>query len=142
MSFQLNSTKQKFDALEHGRNQSSDDINSRENFKSKLRIGLIGKYGKIPSAKKLAEDFNFACSYKCSISGETARKWIRGVSMPNGPRMQILCAFLDMDGLNITENTNELQLEALEIYSLFVNLPPRTKRLLLDFARELASVSR
>ena len=56
--------------------------------------------------------------------------------------MQILCAFLDMDGLNITENANELQLEALEIYSLFMNFPPRTKRLVLDFARELASVSR
>ena len=121
---------------------NSNDVEFREIFRAKLKAGLIAKYGRVPSSRQFSDDFNNACSYKFPISGETARKWIRGISVPNGLRMQILYNFLGIDGLSSIDQKSDFQPDVLEIWSLYVGFPPRTQRMVLELARELSLIAR
>lgn len=50
----------------------------------------------MPSAAVLARDFNFRSSHTQPISAETARRWIRGLSMPEMERLTVLIDWLGM----------------------------------------------
>jgi transcriptional regulator with XRE-family HTH domain len=58
---------------------------------------LLEKYGRMPSAAALARDFNFRAQSLEPITPETARRWLRGLSMPNFDRLRLLIDWLDMD---------------------------------------------
>ncbi len=87
----------------------SDLILLKDKFRILLRAKLLEKYSCIPTAKKFASDFNNASGFHFVISDETSRKWISGVAIPSGPRMQTLTKWLgfSLDGalvLTPTEN--------------------------------------
>ena len=57
----------------------------------------MDKFGKIPTANKLAIEFNLRNFQSNPISRETTRKWINGQSMPETERLKILISWLNLD---------------------------------------------
>ena len=62
-----------------------------------FRAGLINRFGKIPTANKLAIEFNLRNFQSNPISREAARKWINGQSMPETARLKLLISWLNLD---------------------------------------------
>jgi len=70
----------------------------RTRFADSLNRQLLDYYGRIPSAAALARDFNLRAENIAPITQEAARRWIRGLSMPEMDKLQVLISWL---GLNI-----------------------------------------
>jgi hypothetical protein len=71
-------------------------------IKAHFAIGLNNQlqsyYRRIPSASILARDFNARLRDGMNpITQETARRWIRGLSMPEMDKLQILIQWLDLN---------------------------------------------
>jgi hypothetical protein len=70
----------------------------KEEFAKSLARHLLDYYGRVPSASILARDFNFRAGVEGSqISQETARRWIRGISMPELDKLQVLVDWLNLE---------------------------------------------
>lgn len=70
----------------------------KDQFSKTLARYLLDYYGRIPSAAILARDFNLRSHNQIApISAETARRWIRGVSMPEMEKLAILAEWLHME---------------------------------------------
>lgn len=68
-----------------------------ERFLLAFRAGLINRFGEIPTANKLAIEFNFRNTQSSPISRESARKWINGQSLPESSRLKTLISWLNLD---------------------------------------------
>lgn len=128
------------------------DIKNR--FSASLNQQLISYYRRIPSASILARDFNSrAHGIMNPVTQETARRWIRGLSMPEMDKLQILVQWLDIKiDLNLgsldaenrenfekgmrkkTVTLNEAESQLLQI---FRETDIRGKRMLLSVAKTL-----
>lgn len=73
----------------------------KNNFSKVLRDALRKIYGKLPSASVLAGEFNLRAYDTTPITQETARRWIRGISMPEDTRTKVLADWLKLDMNNI-----------------------------------------
>ena len=69
----------------------------RDSFSSSLRNCLNAYYGRIPSAATFARDFNLRAYGTSPITQESARRWMRGVSLPEEDRLRVLINWLDLD---------------------------------------------
>jgi transcriptional regulator with XRE-family HTH domain len=69
----------------------------KDAFSKELCLRLIENYGRIPSAAVFARDFNLKNRQFSPISQETARRWIRGISVPELDRLKTLVEWLNMD---------------------------------------------
>lgn len=69
----------------------------RLNFGEALRVALVNRLGKVPSATYLANQFNFRSHGTSAITRETARKWLTGQSIPEIERLNILIEWLGID---------------------------------------------
>jgi hypothetical protein len=70
---------------------------SKSAFSRLLRECLISRYGKLPSASFVAREFNIR-AYGCEpITQESARRWLRGLSIPTGSRIGVIQAWLKFD---------------------------------------------
>jgi hypothetical protein len=76
-----------------------------ERFQLAFRAGLINRFGEIPTASKLAIEFNLRNFQSNPISRESARKWINGQSMPETARLKTLIAWLNLDASFIYSTT-------------------------------------
>lgn len=88
-------------ALGAPRSRSNDvalEVTGR--FARKLRLALRQRYGRCPTAKFLADQFNLKARYCPPISSETARRWMNGLSMPELHRFAVL-----LDLLNVPADT-------------------------------------
>jgi len=66
-------------------------------FSRLLRESLASRFGKLPSAAFVAREFNLR-AYGCEpITQESARRWLRGLSIPSGKRLGVLQAWLKFD---------------------------------------------
>lgn len=68
-----------------------------DHFGCILRAALKRRYKKPPSAAFVAREFNLRSKYGSPVSNETARRWIRGVSIPDAVRLVTLARWLDID---------------------------------------------
>jgi hypothetical protein len=67
-------------------------------FAKTLSRHLLDYYGRIPSASVLTRDFNLRAGSKVAhISPETARRWVRGLSMPEMDKLQVIVDWLHLD---------------------------------------------
>jgi transcriptional regulator with XRE-family HTH domain len=67
-------------------------------FAKTLSRHLLDYYGRIPSASVLARDFNLRAGGKVPpISPETARRWVRGLSMPEMEKLQVIVDWLHLE---------------------------------------------
>jgi hypothetical protein len=72
----------------------------KEAFKTELLRSIQNKYGRIPSAQFLADEFNKRVRGSEAISREALRKWLRGESIPSLDKIKVLRGWLclDLDG--------------------------------------------
>jgi len=88
-------------------------MGNRKEFVAKfaeiLNRALIKKYKKVPSGAFLSNQFNLRAEGTTTITAETARKWVKGLSVPEIDRFKVLIKWLelDVDGLF---NTKEVHL--------------------------------
>jgi hypothetical protein len=77
-------------------------------FAEVLNRALIKKYKKVPSGSFLANQFNLRADGTTTISAETARKWVKGLSVPEIDRFKVLIKWLefDVDGLFNTKDVH------------------------------------
>ncbi len=68
-----------------------------ESFSCELRLKCKEKYGVILSAEHFSRNYNLRAEEVNSISRESARKWLRGISFPEPARLMVLIAWLDLD---------------------------------------------
>ena len=73
----------------------------RTKFARALREALIAHYGKLPAASHLSREFNLRAYGVNSISQESARRWLRGLSIPTQDKLAILSNWLSLDLNNI-----------------------------------------
>lgn len=116
-------------------------INKR--FSEELIQCLEIKYNKKPSAQFFAKNFNLKSN--TSISKETARKWMNGISLPEPEKMKVLIEWLNLETNNIFNEkykninhngiTDPLEMNETEInmnLSIIINkLDNNSKRLML-----------
>lgn len=76
-------------------------MNNRETTASYLakliNQALIIKFGRVPSASLFANQFNLRAYGTSTITRETARKWILGLSIPEIDKLIVLTEWLDLD---------------------------------------------
>ena len=69
----------------------------RNNFSEALEKALIERYKKLPSAAFLAKEFNIRAKDIYTIRQETARKWLRGLAIPELDKLLVLHIWLGLD---------------------------------------------
>jgi len=74
------------------------NMNNRKQFALEfaelLNKYLLRKYNKTPSANFFANQFNLRAKGTTTITAETARKWLRGISVPEIDRFLVLIDWL------------------------------------------------
>ncbi len=80
----------------------------RNNFSEALEKALIERYKKLPSAAFLAKEFNIRAKDIYTIRQETARKWLRGLAIPELDKLLILHIWLGLDLHSFGYDTEEL----------------------------------
>jgi len=101
-------------------------------FSENLSAVLKHKFGEIPSNKFFADEFNLRASGTSTITPETARKWIKGLTVPEIDRFRVLVLWLGIDmsdlfmpdGVKLSEKQKEEVVEAMEskIHDLLVTV--------------------
>jgi hypothetical protein len=81
--------------------------NMKATFGKELCKRLVDHYGRMPSAAVVARDFNFRSPHLAPISQETARRWIRGLSVPEIERLSILATWLKIDVKEIFQSSTQ-----------------------------------
>lgn len=66
-------------------------------FAESFKKALIAKYGKVPSTSFIANNFNLRAYETQAISRESARKWLAGISFPEGGRLRVISKWLNLD---------------------------------------------
>ena len=64
-------------------------------FSDALRVGLVNKFNRIPTAQKFSDEYNLRSINP--ISKETARKWINGITMPEPERLSELINWFNLN---------------------------------------------
>lgn len=68
-----------------------------ERFGDLLRRSLIKSYGRLPSSGFVAREFNLRCEKMPPVTDETARRWIRGSTLPDASRLEVFASWLEID---------------------------------------------
>lgn len=68
-----------------------------QEFAESFKKALIAKYGKVPSTSFIANNFNLRAYETQAISRESARKWLAGLSFPEGGRLRVISKWLNLD---------------------------------------------
>jgi hypothetical protein len=78
-------------------------------FERTLRTGIARKLGRQVSAQRFADQFNLRANGTDTISRETARKWIRGTTIPDYERLAVLIQWLELDPREflVSDNTKK-----------------------------------
>jgi hypothetical protein len=128
------------------------DIKTR--FSTSLNQQLLQYYRRIPSASILARDFNSRSQGLMNpITQETARRWIRGLSMPEMDKLQVLINWLDLNidlnfksiapeietggQVNVRRTSVVLNEAEAQLLQIFRETDVRGKRVLLSLAKTL-----
>jgi len=72
-------------------------------FSKEFSRKLIEYYGRMPSASVVSRDFNLRAKEIAPISQETARRWMRSISIPEIEKLQILVEWLQLDLAFVTQ---------------------------------------
>lgn len=96
-------------------------MGNRKEFAAKfaevLNRAILKKYKKVPSGYFLANQFNLRADGTTTITAETARKWIKGLSVPEIDRFKVLIKWLEFD-IDDLFNTKEVHLTNKETHDV------------------------
>ena len=115
------------------------DSTFKEKFAAHLRSALKAKFGRLPSAPFVAITFNRQIPGN-GVSGETVRRWLRGVSLPRYEHMQILSHWLSLNLDLVLRPGSTVQTvdrpvpprEASKLEQIIFSLDPKTQEALLN----------
>ena len=134
----------------------------KDTFSRSLRNCLHKHYGRVPTAAVIAKDFNLRAYGVDPITQESARRWIRGISIPEEDRLKILIEWLSLDFNEILRSNGNgdkharagdghsvskeifrqkgdgLSISDEELVRLFFNLDEERKRLVLELIKLIA----
>jgi hypothetical protein len=82
---------------------------SRVNFSKHLADSLLMKYKKQVSIVFFVDQFNLRAYGTDTISYETGRKWIKGLSIPKVSKMNVLVKWLNIDAKKIFEYDHDIR---------------------------------
>ena len=120
-----------------------------ESFSTQLRERLRKKYGRLPAASFVAIHFNRFNKSERPISQETARRWMRGVSMPSYLNLLALSSWLAFDFneifagqalesiASVVPQKVEYSVETIRCAELLSSLPTDTQALLFNLMSNL-----
>ena len=97
-------------------------------FERTLRTGIERKLGRQVSAQRFADQFNLRAHGTDTISRETARKWIRGTTIPDYERLAVLIEWLELDPLEFLGNKNAQESHTL-LNDVDIFIPDKSKRM-------------
>lgn len=80
---------------QYSQNSNLNDAKAR--FSKALNFALIHKFGKVPTANALANQFNFRAAGMMGVTRETARKWLSGQAIPEVAKLIVLVDWLGLD---------------------------------------------
>jgi len=60
-------------------------------FSKIFTSALVSRYGELPSSSFIAREFNLRSEYLEQISQESARRWARGLALPDIDKIIISC---------------------------------------------------
>jgi transcriptional regulator with XRE-family HTH domain len=69
----------------------------RDSFAEALANGLRLRYREIPTAEFVAREFNRRANTTDAITQESARRWLRGLAIPDLAKLLVLRSWLDLD---------------------------------------------
>ena len=115
------------------------DSTLKAKFAAHLRSALKAKFGRLPSAPFVAINFNRQILGN-GVSGETVRRWLRGVSLPRYEHMQILSHWLSLNLDLVLRPGSTVQTvdrpvpprEASKLEQIIFSLDPKTQEALLN----------
>ena len=117
----------------------------RDSFSLSLVNALALRYQEIPSAAFVAKEFNLRTSTSDSITQESARRWLRGLAIPELDKLLVLRSWLDLDlnalGMPSVEAAEkrdaELKGSTLEKQEEFINTAKSIKKALQVLMKEV-----
>ena len=118
-------------------------------FSKLLCLELVRHYGRMPSASVLARDFNLRCTQDVKpITNETARRWIKGISLPELTRLNVLSSWISLDIGNLQKSDSTSDLSATNspkrdedeeaLIKMYKKLDLQDKRMIQELMRSLA----
>ena len=117
----------------------------RDSFSLSLVKALALRYQEIPSAAFVAKEFNLRTSTSEPITQESARRWLRGLAIPELDKLLVLRSWLDLDlnalgmpSVEAVEKRNaELKGSALAKQEEFINTAKSIKDALQVLMKEV-----
>ena len=121
----------------------------KEIFSKMLCMELVRHYGRMPSASVVARDFNLRCTQDVKpITNETDRRWIKGISLPELVRLNVLSNWINLDIGNLQKSDSSSNLSATTppkrdedneaLLKMYKKLDVRDKRIIQELMRSLA----
>ena len=87
----------------------------RQAFALALKNGLLMRFKEVPSAAFIAKEFNLRTPGLDPISQESARRWLRGLAIPEFDKLLVLRSWLNLDlnalGMPSVESTQRNDVE-------------------------------
>jgi 2-hydroxychromene-2-carboxylate isomerase len=122
----------------------------KEIFSNKLGRALIERYGKLPSSAFVAKEFNHRAASEDHINQESARKWLRGLAIPELNKLFVMQAWLglDLNALNVqhadpsVKNTSEPDKGNFVNKKLFLKQTSLLKKALQNTMDELSDLEK
>ena len=120
----------------------------RDSFASALNNSLLLRYQKMPSAAFVAKEFNLRSHMTEAITQESARRWLRGLAIPDFAKLLVLRSWLDIDlnalgmpNIESIEKSNiQLSGDALAKQEAFVLTTQSIKQTLQGLMKELENL--
>jgi hypothetical protein len=120
----------------------------RDSFASALNNSLLLRYQKMPSAAFVAKEFNLRSHMTEAITQESARRWLRGLAIPDFAKLLVLRSWLDIDlnalGMpnieSIEKRNIQLSGDALAKQEAFVLTTQSIKQTLQGLMKELENL--
>ncbi len=115
-------------------NLNLDDAKLR--FSKALNFALLHKFGRIPTANSLANQFNFRAEGMTGVTRETARKWLTGQAIPEVAKLIVLVDWLELDA-NVFMSTRPIETQTEEdvvletIRELLKHMDEKTRSMIL-----------
>ena len=72
-------------------------VELRQAFALAFKNGLLMRFKEVPSAAFIAKEFNLRAPGLEPISQESARRWLRGLAIPQFDKLLVLRSWLNLD---------------------------------------------
>lgn len=125
--------------MPNGKKQKLQNLNlddAKMRFSKALNFALLHKFGRIPTANSLANQFNFRAEGMAGVTRETARKWLTGQAIPEVAKLIVLVDWLELDA-NVFMSTRPIETQTEEdvvletIRELLKHMDEKTRSMIL-----------